>query len=234
MAVQMKPAGSIIDFATLTLGLDPVTSTVEAIAVVTGRLTRDRRLNHLATINSLLRAESCRNKRDRIAAAKLLVALLPESLGTINQSLNKRKNRWNYELHFSLFCFLDDSQYLRIPAKIKKEICNLVAAYLTSVRLNTALAAWMAGHLLGQHWQGEEALSALKTAALQGRYVAGRKGALGGLKEQLAKRNDHVKAVITDLLKEIASNDRSPRLRQYATQAGSHGQCSPDRGSFPR
>jgi hypothetical protein len=91
----MKPAGSIVDFATATLGLDPVTTNTERIALVTERLTRSGRLKLLATVNSLLRAESCRNKRDRIAAAKLLVALLPESLGTINQFLNTRENRWD-------------------------------------------------------------------------------------------------------------------------------------------
>jgi hypothetical protein len=77
----------------------------------------------------------------------------------------------------------------------------------------------MAGHLLGGHWQGKEALDALKTAALHGRYVAGRKSALYGLEEQLAKGNSREKVAITNMLKEIASHDRSCTLRGYATQA---------------
>lgn len=219
MAVQMKPTGSIVDLATLNSGLDPVKSTVEGIASATARLSRNRRLKLLTAIRSLLRAGYCRTKRDRVAAAKLLVALLPQSLVTIEQFLNTCENRWDYELHFSLFCFLDDSQFLPIPANITKEICSLVAAYLASVRVDTALAAWMAGHLLGKHWRGKEALYALKTAALQGRYVAGRKGALAGLREQLAKGNNHKKAAITKMLMEIARHDRSSILRVRATRA---------------
>ncbi len=201
-----------------TLGLYPSTTGVEAMASALGKVSPRRRRGLLAKVSALLQREGyCRNQEERIAGAKVLVAFLPESLELIGKYLEARTDQWDHEFHFSLFCFLDDSQFLPIPPTTIRTICDLVVEYLASVRQETAAAAWMAGHLLGDHWKGKEALEGLKNVALRGRYAAGRKSAVGGLEEWLAKSNKNEKAEIIRVLNQISIDDHSPRIRSLAT-----------------
>jgi hypothetical protein len=101
------------------------------------------------------------NEKDCLLAAKTLVALIPQSLPTISACLERKRPVGIYELHFSLFCFLDEVLFDKGLRQRKKEVLSLVRGYLTGVDEDHAMAAWMAGDLLGDHWTPQESVPVL-------------------------------------------------------------------------
>lgn len=154
----------------------------------------------------------------RIALIRVLVALLPDSFEVIQTQLNNQSTSYSYEVHFTLFCYLDWSAELP-EAGISKRVLGLVENYLRNVKSTTASAAWMAGELLGNHWDPIEAVPILLLTAETGRYVAGRIGSVHGL-AMILRRSDVEYAVrqrVESLLHQISKHDVSKKVRDRAS-----------------
>lgn len=188
------------------------------LAKVCGKMPIRRLTGLLMGLDTLLKGSSVKREPERIAAAKTLVALLPKSLPTIEARLQEKNGRWSYELHFSLFCFLDDALEIPISAVTLKRIPSMVGSYLKSAERDTARAPWMASHLLAQHWPGKQAVHALTAAAVSGKHVVARSAALSGLAERLALSGPADATDITESLRAVHANDPSARLRRRAAR----------------
>lgn len=154
----------------------------------------------------------------RIPAVRLLVALLPDTLGLLSEWLQRRTNAYCYEVHFTLFCYLDWVSEMPAADTLTQEILARIENYLMTVKSRTASAAWMAGDLLGDHWNVEQALPTLLRTATAARYVAGRYGSLVGLETMLARTEtaDSARQQIRKRLRSIRKSDRSEYIRWYA------------------
>lgn len=71
----------------------------------------------LAEVDRRMKGRFRNVQGERIAAARMFVALLPESLPVMEKWLTSRRDRSHYELHFSIFCFLGDAQDLPIQPR---------------------------------------------------------------------------------------------------------------------
>jgi len=128
----------------------------------------------------------------RVASAKVMVALLPDSLKTIESWLKKKEPRSVFEVHFSFFCYLDEVSASSRSDSLRTSVLKLVEGYLRTTRSDAAQAAWMAGDLLGDHWDLSESLSVLLELAGGAQHAAGRTGGVHGLEEAFGrcKRED--------------------------------------------
>jgi hypothetical protein len=214
--LNRKARGEISVFGRERLTLDLARASTAAIAEAVEKLPLSARAQLLSKIDLLLRGAAGKSEAERVAAAKLFVAMLPDSLEKIQKWLQKRSERWHYEVHFSLFCFLDDSLSLPLDAKVLSSIEGLVVRYLKAAKSDTAHAVWMAADLLGHHWPGRAALDALISVAKQGRHAEGRKAALSGLQRRLEDHDQGGRAEIIETLKKVASTDASPLIRRKA------------------
>lgn len=201
---------------TSALGTDPISSDVKAIVKSARKLRKQSRLQILRRVDRQLRDGAVESQRNRIAAARLLIACLPDSIPLIQRWMEIRQGRWNYEMQFSLFCFLSDAQSINMDRSIIERLQQLVLDYLLSARTTTAKAAWMAGHLLGEHWKGPESLPLLLTVSHRGRYSAGRRAAIQGLEKQFERSNEDDRTLIIEALRSVSNADKSRRLRNQA------------------
>jgi phytoene dehydrogenase-like protein len=153
---------------------------------------------------------------DRVLFTRLAVAFAPESANTIKRALRNFQGKLAYELHFSLFCFLDQSLELNRARSFATQVPEVVARYLQTVPRQTALAAWMAGDLLGDHMPGRKPLSMLCAVAVTAKYAAGRLGAIHGLQHIVdgKKRTGSKRAILT--LSYMARTDKNPKVRKSA------------------
>jgi hypothetical protein len=197
------------------LGADPadVVSAVAALSV-------NERARLLQDVTAVLTdARMAANVGTRIVAVRLLIALLPDSLDTITGLLRRRDGVLDYEVHFTLFCYLDWVSVVEAPAGVAADVLALVAEYLHDVPSDSARAAWMAGDMLGDHWAPlDDALPVLINAVVNARFVAGRAGALSGLEQTIENlgTEDSRTAEIISVLRFVRSNDRSRKLRRSA------------------
>lgn len=171
-------------------------------------------------VSVLTGPQSIKNEAVRIAAVRVIVALLPLSLGAITNLLNRFQNRGNYEVHFTLFCYLDAAQDMPDASSLTKDVLPLVEDYLMTVPRKTALAAWMAGDMLGEHWNEQEAVPLLMKTAQGGKYSVGRKHSVFGLAHMLdrlpVESNAHKNILKT--LRRISSADSSKYVRESAKE----------------
>jgi hypothetical protein len=153
---------------------------------------------------------------DRVLFARLAVAFAPESDKIIRRALRNFNGRLAYEIHFSLFCFLDQLSKARDFAA---QVPEVVGKYFQTVPRQTALAAWMAGDLLGDHMSGRQPLSTLSDVAVKAKYAAGRLGAIHGLQHIAddAKRRGAKRAI--SMLSYLAQTDKNSRVRTSARLA---------------
>jgi hypothetical protein len=156
------------------------------------------------------------NESARVAAAKTLVALAPDSAGTIRRLLDRQAGRGSYEAHFSLFCFLDEVHGLPRAAALAREVPSLIERYLKRAKVETAHAAWMAGDLLGDHWPVRDGLPILRKMATQARFAAGRSGAIHGLGRICARSKGRQRLGIERELAHLSRVDRSGTARAVA------------------
>jgi hypothetical protein len=209
---------AIFDLGTTVLGLDPLTANIKLIFAAVRKLSARDRRRLLNGLDARMRGDAKRHERERIAAARLLVACLPDSMSVIRRWVRATSGRWDYEIHFSLFCFLGDSQLLGLDRMLTEALLRSVSDYLLTARKNTAKAVWMAGDLLGDHWEGPKALTILVDASCNARYVAGRAAAIHGLEHRLRRSGQRDRSLILNVLESIARRDRSPRLRRRAAR----------------
>ena len=162
---------------------------------------------------------SLRDPMDRIAYARVLVALLPTSLPLVGKWLARRGSAVDYEVHFSLFCYLDWCQELPEASSVGPAILDLVSSYLVTVPADTARAAWMASDLLGDHWPASEAWPVLLDLTRRARYAAGRKAALSGIETVVRKGTTPAQArEAVSVLRRVSLGDRSPAVRDMAAR----------------
>lgn len=160
---------------------------------------------------------SVRNKELRISVIKLIVAASSYSSELLEMLLKKEYTREQYEVLFTLFCFLDGLLDFPDSNRLCECALSFVREFLLSVRYKTGKAAWMAGELLGAHWDISASLPILFEAAQNGTYAVGREAAVHGLAEALKRvRNIKSKEKINGLFNEIAENDTSRQLRLSA------------------
>jgi hypothetical protein len=165
-----------------------------------------------------MRGASRKSETERVVAAKLFVSLLPGSVGHIEKWLRRKSNRWDYEFHFSLFCYLDDALALSLEPKVLAAIETLIVQYLEGAKSDTAQAAWMAADLLGHHWPGRASLDALLSIAAFGKHVEGRRAAISGLQRRLEDHGENGQAEIIETLQKVASRDASLVIRRITEQ----------------
>jgi hypothetical protein len=94
-----------------------------------------------------------------------------------------------------------------------------MSEYLRTVKSNRGHAAWMAGHLLGDHWDARQSLPILLEVATKGRFSAGRRAAVLGLQD-LHRRADVPKADrqrVVEAIDEISRLDRSRKVRAWTS-----------------
>ncbi len=154
----------------------------------------------------------------RVALCKLLCASLPESEATIHSLLQVGGGKDRYEVQFSLFCFLDRVVEVSGAHEFAARLPDLVETYLVNVPAETALASWMAAHMLADHWPRKRVSTRVFIRVLKrGKYAAGRHAALTGLKEILdGSINSSLKATIRDAILRTATRDRSPSVKTSA------------------
>ena len=161
----------------------------------------------------LLDHSTVNDEASRVLLAKTLVALLPRSLSAIGRVLRIQRDPLMYEVQFSVLCFLADAPSL-FPSTAPS-ILSLVREYLLNVASDEAQAAWMAGHLLGEHWNGPEATDVLIECAVRGARLAGRAAATHGLGEQLERGSlDRVRILKT--IRKLARTDKAAGVRAAA------------------
>jgi hypothetical protein len=176
---------------------------------------RDVRQGIIRISQRRLRQESVRRRKaERLPIVRALVALFPESLATIHECLKDTTSSHVCEVHFSLFCYLDHTQ--REPRS--REVLAMLEEYLHNVKSNAGLAPWMAGHLLGDHWEPEGALPVLLKAAAEARFATGRFGALSGLEEIVQKLAPDSLARVSESARRLTGCDRSQRIRAAASR----------------
>ncbi len=153
----------------------------------------------------------------RVVASKLAVALLPDSITGIERCLRNRR-AIAAEMQFSLLCFLSDAQPLRSSA-LSRRLLGLVGELLLDTRRDIAHAAWMAGDLLGDHWDLREGLRVLRKVALHGRYVVGRQAAIHGLFHLGERAPAAYRLQVARVLRRVARSDRNTAVRHSAARA---------------
>jgi hypothetical protein len=207
---------TIVELCVTVLGMDVTTQFVEVIAHATTRLTASHRRELLCEILHMLGGASRRHLSERIAGAKVLAALMPESLESIRSILRTADDRWWYELHFTLFCFLDDVQSL--PGSFHGSVYQIVKDYIRTARTRTAKAAWMAGDLLGGHWSCEALADDLSELVSTAQHVVGKESAIHGLEQLVDRVGEHERATIIEALEQIALTDKSEKFRISAVR----------------
>lgn len=216
-----RPEGGLPPFVELAMSLfdralgDPMEA-VGSRALNLPSAARERLIN--LCVEALDDPSVKKNQLSRVAWARLLVALFKDTFPLILHLLERRQDRWDYEMHFSLFCYLDwipewpDGQPF-VPVTLEA-----VKKYLLSVDREVALASWMAGHLLGDHWDPKTALPVLLECAINARFAAGRLGAITGLEDRLSDPEQDT-APIRQVLELLQETNRSPRVRLSAAYA---------------
>ena len=178
-----------------------------------GMSANERRAMARACMQAIKMSRVTRDEGTRVFLAKLLVSLLPHALPQLAQLLQVKARRPLAEVQFSLFCFLDGGGP---DTRTSRNVLRLVEHYLTSVSRDTAQAAWMAGDLLGDHWDLKESLPVLTAVVLEARHSAGRMAAIHGLSHALDQGKKREQWRVVDVLRRVASKDPSRKVRGYA------------------
>ena len=198
------------------LGIDPYKSFIYDITKTIQHLNKANRERLFTLCKSCVNDKKIiRDCSSQLALVKILINLMPESVKIIKELINRKNSKFDYELHFSLFCFLDNVPYLPGGEKFAREIPSIIEKYLMETNTDTAYAAFMAGDLLGEHWNVNEAMPILMKLAKEARYSAGRDSAVHGLEHILQQLSDDKskKKEVISLLKGIAKTDRSKDVR---------------------
>jgi len=197
--------------------MDPYYADVIEIGLRITRNSGRHRRSLLRNVKAILQsAPHCETERVRVGTVKTLISLLPDSDPIIRGIVRETRNARLAELQFTVFCFLDRVPDVAGEAPLRKDIPELVQKYLMNVRFEAASAAWMAGDLLGDHWNLASSLTRLIRVAREGKYVAGRKGALHGLEMALYRCRRGTADRIRRVLKEVAERDPSASVRAMA------------------
>lgn len=208
-----------IAFLNAEVGADILKADYANVIAAVNQLAVEQKVAILAVcVSALSGPQPSNNEAVRIAAVRVLVALLPLSLAAIADLLSRCQNKHHYEVHFTLFCYLDSAQEMPDASSLTKDVLLLVENYLMTVPRKTALAAWMAGDMLGEHWNEQEAAPLLMRTAQGAKYSVGRELSVLGLGDMLG-RLPVGSAFHKDILKtvrKVSSSDPSRYVREDA------------------
>lgn len=152
----------------------------------------------------------------RVAIIKVLVSLFPSSFEIIKKLLYAKNSKDEYEIHFTLFCFLNYLKEVNSNFTFKEELLLEINNYLKTIPKKTSAAAWMLGDMLGDHWELDESIPILIEAAKNAKYLAGRLGALHGLEHALENKPISKDSLMVTL-KNISTKDKSAEVKKYAS-----------------
>jgi hypothetical protein len=140
-------------------------------------------------------------------------------LPMIEELISDRRGKRAYEVHFTLFLFIDDfAESVSNSVRTRRQMLGCMRDYLQEIRRDNASAAWKASESLGWHWPVEESLPVLIELGKHARYAAGREAAVKGLGYVLSHRqiSADVAREILSYLKSTVENDRSYQVKQAA------------------
>jgi hypothetical protein len=215
---MVRPPGPIANLESrwhILVGIDVRSADFDYLRASVVRLSERRKRELVARVRDRVRFT-----RDNPAVspvvAKLMVALLPLSAEDIRRQLNTFRTAGDYQLHFSLFCFLEHAPDLPGGEGFAGQVPSLVSNYLMKVPRDTAQAAWMAGDLLGEHWRSQVALPVLLRCARDARFAPGRAGAVHGLAHARSRLPAEDADQVLTTLTNVSRTDRSQHVRRYA------------------
>jgi len=154
--------------------------------------------------------------------AMLLLACLPESRLLLKKLMLDQRSVVAAEMRFSICVWVDrifdtGSSFEKRSRHFLDEFPGIVRTYLCNVQHERASSTWMAGHLMGSHWDDlDMAFQVLSFAAINGKYAVGRKHSVWGLQELWQRAEPSLRRDIETLLKRIADTDRSRSIRYRA------------------
>lgn len=160
------------------------------------------------------------DESSRVAVARLLAALLPESRTIVQTVLEKQPASEPIgELQFALFVALSDIFPATHDSSAIEDLTSAVEEYLLRVASDSGQAAWMAGDLLGDHWPLASSLGPLENCAQRAQHEAGRLGAIHGLSRALTRATKPDQWRIVQTLRNVATADVSDWVRRSAELA---------------
>ena len=121
------------------------------------------------------------SESERISLVKLMFWSLPDSEKYIYSLLRKMNDPKDFEIHFTIFCFLDQAIERTKDRKLNQRLLAATESYLIAVNKDYAHGAWMAGEFLGAHTKPRISLPILKNVYNVSRHSSGKKAALFGL-----------------------------------------------------
>ena len=214
-----EEGSKIIAFLNAEVGEDILKADYANVIAAVNQLAVEQKVAILAVcVSALSGPQPSNNEAVRIAAVRGIVALLPTSLAAIADLLSRCQNKHHYEVHFTLFCYLDWAQEMPDAFSLTEDVLLLVENYLMTVPRKTARAAWMAGDMLGEHWNEQEAVPLLMKTAQGAKYSVGRLQSVFGLAHMLDRlpvESDTHKSILKALRK-ISSSDPSKDVRKNA------------------
>lgn len=163
-----------------TIGYDIIGEDFDDFLESAKKLTEDQAIHLLAAYKNTGTRELGRNQNSCVYLIRFLVALFPRSLPLIESWLSQFEKREDYQVHFTLFCYLSQIPDFGSASDIA-EVLRIMENYLLQVKADTGHASWMAGDMLSDHWDTAESLPVLLRAARNARFLSGRSTALGGL-----------------------------------------------------
>jgi hypothetical protein len=155
-----------------------------------------------------------RNDARRIATVRILVGLLPDGNRLLERLLEPAVHHVDYEIQFTLFCYLHWACRLPELRRVVDPVLSLTRSYMIGARSAQASAVWMAGDMLGAHWEVGPAGTTLSDVLQNARKPVGRLAALDGI-EQILRRLEPPHSVRAQV-RAAAANDKSRRVREYA------------------
>jgi hypothetical protein len=149
----------------------------------------------------------------RSGAVALVVGLLPRTFPLLRELFADKSTDFWYEAHFTTLVLLDRRD---LTEGDQRRVVHLVGEYLRNIRSPADHAAWKAGDFLGDHWRDGETIAILKELVLSARYVAGREGALHGIREAVADADKEEGVELLGVARLVAVTDRSRAVRSSA------------------
>ena len=193
---------------------------IREIAAFVQGLSKERRRRLIWACNQNLHLAWAKNDTaQRIVLVKLLLGLLPESGTTIKNWVLAAPVPSPAEIHFTLFCYLDQVVTFAAGAQLAAEVPTILRRYLMSVKSPSGKAAWMAADLLGGHWDTSIATPILIEVAEHAPHRAGRSAAIHGASELLFRLSGSKTAIVRQMLRGRARSDSSASVRAAARVA---------------
>jgi len=156
------------------------------------------------------------NERSRIGFAKLVAALLPRSLPYVRAWLQVRDSQLAFEIHFTLFCYLEELPDIVERDAIESHVVEIVKEYLLSLQSDTAQAGWMSADLLGDHLAPEKALSALVYCLKHAPSASSRRATLHGLTQLVDRLPTAALPALQQGIERAAHDDQDELVRELA------------------